>query len=73
MIATHMDPDSEVMFKEKKEAKGIKEEGTTETAAQDATIQFDFRASMPAIPIAFCLNEGRRVEPGRVRSIDGSG
>ena len=52
MMATHMDPDYEVIFKEKEEEKGIKEEGTTETTAQDATIRFDFRASTPAIPVA---------------------
>ena len=52
MMATHMDPDSEVIFKEKEEEKGIKEAGTIETAGQDATIRFDFRASTPAIPVA---------------------
>ena len=47
-MAANMDPDSEVIFKEKEKEKGIKEEGTTE----DATIRFDFRASTPAIPVA---------------------
>ena len=39
-MATYMDPDSEVIFKEKKEEK---EEGTPE----DATIRFDFPAAIP--------------------------
>ena len=62
-MATNMDPDSEVIFKEKEEEKGIKGEGTTE----DATIRFDFRASTLAIP-AMTQPEGR-AEPERVRSI----
>ena len=41
-----MDPDSEVILKEKVEEKEIKGEGTTE----DATIRFDFRVSTPATP-----------------------
>ena len=40
-----MDPDSEVIFKEKVEEKGIKHEGTIE----DAMIRFAFRASTPAM------------------------
>ena len=45
-MATNMDPDSEVFFKEKVEEKEIKGEGTT----KDATIRFDFQASTPAMP-----------------------
>ena len=45
-MATSMDADSEVLFKEKREEKGIK----AETAVDDATIRFDFRASTPATP-----------------------
>ena len=45
-IATSMDANSEVLFKEKQEEKGIK----AETAVDDATIRFDFRASTPATP-----------------------
>ena len=44
MMATSMEADSEVLFKEKREGKGVK----TETAVDDATLQFDFRASTPA-------------------------
>ena len=43
-MATSMEADSEVLFKEKREGKGVK----TETAVDDATLQFDFRASTPA-------------------------
>ena len=39
-----MDADSEVLFKKKREEKGVK----AETAVDDATIRFDFRASTPA-------------------------
>ena len=45
-MATSMDADSEVLFKEKREEKGMK----AETAVDDATIRFDFRASTPATP-----------------------
>ena len=45
-MATSMDADSEVHFKEKREEKGVK----AETAVDDATIRFDFRASTPATP-----------------------
>ena len=44
MMATCMEADSEVLFKEKREGKGVK----TETAVDDATLRFDFRASTPA-------------------------
>ena len=44
MMATSMEADSEVHFKEKQEGKGVK----TETAVDDATLQFEFRASTPA-------------------------
>ena len=44
MMATSMEADSEVHFKEKREGKGVK----TETAVDDATLQFEFRASTPA-------------------------
>ena len=43
-MATSMEADSEVLFKEKREGKGVK----TETAVDDATLQLDFRASTPA-------------------------
>ena len=42
-----MDADSEVLFKEKPEGKGVK----TETTADDNTIRFDFRASTPAMQL----------------------
>ena len=45
-MATSMDADSEVLFKEKREEKGVK----AETAVDYATIRFDFRASTPATP-----------------------
>ena len=41
-----MEADSEVLFKEKREGKGVK----AETAVDDATLWFDFRASIPATP-----------------------
>ena len=44
MMASYMDCDSEVQFKEKLEEKGIKADATSE----DATIRFDFRASTTA-------------------------
>ena len=40
-MATSMEADSEVHFKERQEGKGVK----TETAVDDATLQFEFRAS----------------------------
>ena len=43
-MATSMEADSEVLFKEKREGKGVK----TETAVNDATLRFDFRASTPS-------------------------
>ena len=43
-MATSMEADSEVLFKEKREGKGVK----TETAVEDATLRFDFRTSTPA-------------------------
>ena len=42
-MATSMEADSEVLFKEKREGKGVK----TETAIDNATLRFDFRASTP--------------------------
>ena len=45
MMATAMDSDSEVHFKEKLEEEGVK----AETASENATIRFDFRASTPAM------------------------
>ena len=45
-MATSMDADSEVHFKEKREEKGVK----AETTVDDATIRFDFRALTPATP-----------------------
>ena len=53
-MATNMDADSEVLFKDKREEKGDK----AETAVQDATLRFDFRASTPATP-----PPGREAEP----------
>ena len=44
MMATSMEADSEVHFKERQEGKGV----NTETAVDDATLQFEFRASTPA-------------------------
>ena len=43
-MATSMEADLEVHFKERQEGKGVK----TETAVDDATLQFEFRASTPA-------------------------
>ena len=43
-MATSMEADSEVLFKEKREGKGVK----AETAVDDATLRFDFRASTSA-------------------------
>ena len=43
-MATSMEADSEVHFKERQEGKGVK----TETAGDDTTLQFEFRASTPA-------------------------
>ena len=45
-MATSMNADSEVLFKEKREEQGV----NAETAVDDATIRFDFRASTPATP-----------------------
>ena len=44
MMAISMEADSEVLFKDKREGKGVK----AETAVDDATLQFVFRASTPA-------------------------
>ena len=55
-MATGMDVDSEVLFKEKQEEKGIK----AEIAVDDATIRFDFRASTPAMPPPGMRNGGPR-------------
>ena len=43
-MATSMEADSEVHFKEIREGKGVK----TEIAVDDAILQFEFRASTPA-------------------------
>ena len=43
-MAMSMEADSEVLFKEKREGKGVK----AETAVDNATLRFDFRASTPA-------------------------
>ena len=51
MMATSMEADSEVLLKEKREGKGVK----AETAVDDATLRFNFRASTPATP---CLRRG---------------
>ena len=64
-MATTMDAGSEVLFKEKREEKGVK----AETAVDDATIPFDFRASTPATPPP---NWERRPEEGTVRRNVGS-
>ena len=45
-MATSMDADSGVLFKVKREEKGVK----AETAVDDATFRFDLRASTPATP-----------------------
>ena len=45
-MATSMEADSEVLLKKKRVGKGVKTE--TETAVDDATLRFDFRASTPA-------------------------
>ena len=45
-MATSMEADSEVLFKEKREEKGVK----AETAGDEATLRFDLRASTPATP-----------------------
>ena len=55
-MATSMEADSEVLFKEKREGKGVK----TETAVDDATLQFDFRASTPATSPGRAPRRGRR-------------
>ena len=44
MMATSMEADSEVHFKVRQEGKGVK----TETAVDNATLEFEFRASTPA-------------------------
>ena len=44
MMATSMEADSEVLFKEKQGGQGVK----AETAMDEATLRFDFRASTPA-------------------------
>ena len=43
-MATSMEADSKVLFKEKREGKGVK----AETPVDDATLRFDFRASTSA-------------------------
>ena len=53
-MAMNMDSDSEVIFKEKPQAKEIKEE---EAAKDASTIRFDFRASTPTTLPA---GEGRK-------------
>ena len=45
-MATSMEADSEVLFKEKRKEKGVK----AETAVDDATLGFDFRVSTPRTP-----------------------
>ena len=44
MMAKSMEAYTDVLFKEKREGKGVK----TETAVDDGTLRFDFRASTPA-------------------------
>ena len=56
MMATSMEADSEVLFKEKRKGKGVKEE----TAVDDATLRFDFRASTPATSMCGTPRRGRR-------------
>ena len=48
MMATTMDSESEVHFKEKLEEEGVK----AEAASENATIRFDFRASTPAASLS---------------------
>ena len=43
-MATSMEADSEVLFKEKREGKGVK----AKTAVNDTTHRFNFRALTPA-------------------------
>ena len=54
----NMDPDPEVIFKEKIHEKVIKLEG----GADDVIIPFDFSASTPATPATGGGTEGRSVE-----------
>ena len=54
----NMDQDSEVIFKEKIDEKGIKLEGS----ADDVIIPFDFSASTPATPATGGGTEGRLAE-----------
>ena len=58
-MATSMEADSEVHFKEKREGKGVK----TETAVDDATLQFEFRASTPAASRGVAPRQGWRGTP----------
>ena len=64
-MATSMEVDSEVHFKEKREGKGVK----TETAVDDATLQFEFRASHQ---LRRPRDEGRSTEAGTGRNPEGS-
>ena len=43
-MATSMEADSEVLFQKKREGKGVK----AETAVDDTTLRFNFRALTPA-------------------------
>ena len=45
-MATSMGAETELLIKEKREEKGVK----AETAVDDATHRFDYRASTPATP-----------------------
>ena len=63
-----MEADSEVLFKEKREGKGVK----AETAVHDATFRFDFRASPPATPPPPPPDREQSPEAGTARSSEGS-
>ena len=64
-MATSMEADSEVHFKERQEGKGVK----TETAVDDATLQFEFRASTLAVRPR---DEGQSTEAGTPKNPAGS-
>ena len=68
MMATAIDSNSEVHFKEKLEEEGVQ----AEAASENATIRFDFRASTPATSLRTgspC--RGRRGTAGRAEKYDG--
>ena len=66
-MATNMDMDLEVIFKEKVEEEEIKGEGATE----DNTIRFDFRALTPATPPPGRGTEARTGDGEEHRRVEG--